>query len=74
MTVIEIRHAIEELPKDQQAALATWLVELDQATWDAEMECDFAPGGAGLALLEEMKADERTGKFKPLEARTLDGR
>jgi hypothetical protein len=63
----EIRRAIETLPKDQQAALAAWISARDQAEWDAEIERDFSPGGAGIALLEEMKADARSGKFHPFE-------
>jgi hypothetical protein len=57
--------AIEELPKDQQAALAAWIAERDQAEWEAEIERDFSPGGA---LIEEMKADARAGKFHPFAA------
>jgi hypothetical protein len=67
MDLAEIQHAIEDLPKDQQVALAAWLAERDQADWGAEIERDFAPGGAGIALLEKMKADARTGKFRPFE-------
>jgi hypothetical protein len=67
MDLAEIQHAIEELPKDQQAALATWLAERDQAEWDAEIERDFAPGGAGVTFLEEIKADVRAGKFRPFD-------
>ena len=65
MDLAEIQHAIEELPQEQQAVLAAWLAERDQAEWDAEIERDFSPGGAGMALLEEMKADARAGQFKP---------
>ena len=67
MGLAEIQHAIEELPKEQQAALTAWLAEREQAEWDAEIERDFSPGGDGLALLGEMKADARTGKFRPFE-------
>jgi hypothetical protein len=74
MTVSDIQHAIEELPGDQQAELAAWLAERDQARWEAEMQSDFAPGGTGLALLEEMKADARDGKFLPIERGTLGDR
>jgi len=63
----QIQHAIETLPKEQQAALAAWIVERDQAEWDAEIERDFSPGGAGMALLEEMKADAEAGKFRSFE-------
>jgi hypothetical protein len=41
------------LPKDQQATLAAWIAERDQAEWEAEIERDFSPGG--------------TGKFRPFE-------
>jgi hypothetical protein len=71
MDLIEIQQAIEELPPDEQAELAAWVAERDQAQWDAELERDFSPGGAGNALLEEMKADRRAGKFYPFEAGPL---
>ena len=67
MDLAEIQHAIEALPKDQQAVLAAWLSERRQTDWEAEIEHDFSPGGAGVALLEKMKADARAGKFHPYE-------
>jgi hypothetical protein len=67
MDLDEIQRAIETLPKDQQAALAAWIFARDQAEWDAEIGRDFSPGGAGIVLLEEMKADARSGKFHPFE-------
>jgi hypothetical protein len=67
MDLADIQRAIETLPKDQQAALAAWLSARNQGEWDAEIERDFSPGGAGIALLEEMKADARAGKFRPFE-------
>lgn len=67
MDLAEIQHAIEDLPKEQQTRLAAWLVQRDQAEWDAEIERDFSTGGAGLALLDEIKADLRAGKFQPFE-------
>ena len=51
MDLTEIQHAIEELPKEQQAALTNWLADRDQAEWDAEIERDFSPGGDGRTLL-----------------------
>ena len=47
--------------------MAGWLAERGQAEWDAAIERDFAPDGAGRAFLEEMKADVRSGKFRPIE-------
>lgn len=63
----EIQYAIEELPKEQQAVLAAWLAEREQGEWDAEMERDFSPGGVGIAFLNEMKSEDRSGKFRPFE-------
>ena len=58
MDLAEIQRAIEGLPKDQQAALAAWIADRDQKEWETEIERDFfSPGGAGLALIEEMKAE-----------------
>jgi hypothetical protein len=67
MDLAEIQHAIEALPKDQQAALAAWIADRDQAEWEAEIERDFSPGGRGGTLIEEMKADASAGKFRPFE-------
>jgi hypothetical protein len=67
MDLAAIQHAIEELPREQQVALAAWLAERDQEAWDAEIEGDFSAGGAAITLLEEMKADARAGKFRPFE-------
>ena len=67
MELAEIQMAIERLPKDQQAALAAWLTERDQAEWEAEITRDFSPGGTGIALIEEMKAEARAGRFLPFE-------
>jgi hypothetical protein len=59
----EIQQAIEQLPKPEQATLTAWLIERDQAEWDAEIEHDFSPGGAGMAVLDEMKR----ATYRPLE-------
>ena len=67
MDLAGIQHAIEDLSQDEQAALAAWLNAKDQAEWDTGIERDFSPGGAGIALLEQMKAEARDGKFHPLE-------
>ena len=64
MDLAEIQHAIEALPKEQQAALAAWLAEREQTEWDTEVERDFAPGVAGVALIEDWKADIRAGRFR----------
>jgi hypothetical protein len=55
MTLAEIQRAIEELPEDEQAALATWMAQRDRARWDEQTEHDLSPGGAGIELLRERR-------------------
>ena len=62
MTLPEIQRAIEDLSKDEQAKLATWVAERDFAAWDAEIERDFSAGGAGSDLLEKVPKQVRSGK------------
>jgi hypothetical protein len=66
MDLAEIRHAIEALPAEQQASLAAWLSDRDRVQWDAEIEQDFSPGGAGMQLLETVRAQVRLGHSKPM--------
>jgi hypothetical protein len=61
----EIQRAIEALPEEEQAQPATWVADRDSAAWEAEMERDFSPGGAGAALLEKVRRQVRSGKSKP---------
>jgi hypothetical protein len=42
-------------------------LRVGQAEWDAEIERDISPGGDGIALLEEIKADTHAGKSRPFE-------
>jgi hypothetical protein len=66
MGLTEIQHAIEELPAEQQASLAVWLSERDCLHQDLELERDFSPGGAGMALLDRAKAQVDRGESKPM--------
>lgn len=67
MTVDAIKEAISELKAAEKTSLAAWLMEQDAAEWDRQMEEDFSPGGAGMALLEEAEADVRAGRIEPLD-------
>ena len=67
MTVEAIKEAIDHLPDEGKTAVAAWIVEQDMKAWDKQIEEDFSPGGAGMPLLEQVKGDIRTGKFKPFE-------
>ncbi len=66
MDLGEIQHAIEALTPEQQASLVAWLSDRDRRRWDAELEQDFSPGGAGMDLLEDVKAQVRLGQSEPM--------
>ena len=67
MTLEAIKAAIEQLPADEQTALASWLSERDWAAWDAQIERDFSPRGRASGLLAELKQEIADGKARPLE-------
>jgi hypothetical protein len=66
MNLAEIQRAIDALPPKQQASLAVWLAERNGLQWDLELERDFSPGGAGMALLDHVQAQVRRGESKPV--------
>lgn len=69
MTLKAVKDPIEQLPEPEQHELLAWLDEREQRAWDAEMECDFAPGGRGASLADRVKRDVQSGKFAPLTPR-----
>lgn len=66
MTVETIKDAITHLSEQERKRLANWFEELEKEAWDRQMEQDFAPGGRGAHLLEEVKADIAAGRTKPM--------
>jgi curved DNA-binding protein CbpA len=62
MDLREIQHAIETLSNEQQIALLDWLTERDRRQWDSQIERDFSPDGAGMELLNQVKAQIRRGE------------
>jgi hypothetical protein len=67
MTVEAIKQEIGHLSEPERKLLLDWLEELEEEAWDREMEQDFAPGGRGAHLLEEVKADIAAGRTKPMD-------
>jgi len=67
MTVEAIKAAIEQLPEPERRKLAHWFAELEEQTWEAEMERDFAPGGRGQHLVEKINQEIDEARFAPLE-------
>ena len=67
MTIEAIKEAIAELPLDEKARLAAWVLQQDLEDWDRQIQDDFSPGGRGMALLEQAQADAREGRSKPMD-------
>ncbi len=67
MTLEAIKEAIAGLPRNEKARLAAWLLRQDAEEWDPQIQEDFSPGGRGMALLDEAKADVRDGQAKPMD-------
>ena len=67
MTVEAIKAAITELPQAEKTRLAACLLQQDLEEWDRQIREDFSPGGRGMALLEEAKADIREGRMMPMD-------
>ena len=64
MTLDAIKEAIERLPQPEKSALLDWLHERDQRDWAAQIEADFSPGGAGMALLREVDQQIEQGRLE----------
>ena len=67
MTIEAIKEAIADLPRDERARLAAWVLQQDLEEWDRQIQDDFSPGGGGMALLEEAQTDAREGRSKPMD-------
>jgi len=64
MTLEAIKEAIERLPKSKKGTLLNWLNEQDLREWDAQIEEDFSPGGAGMALLRDVDKNIEQGRLE----------
>ena len=66
MGISEIQSAIETLSAEQQMALLDWLADRYRREWDSQIERDFSPDGAGMDLLNQVKAGIRRGESAPM--------
>ena len=67
MSLIELQQAIEAPPPEQQASLAVWIAERDRRQWDLEVERDFSTEGAGMSLLDHVRAQVDLGESMSME-------
>jgi hypothetical protein len=67
MTVEAIKDAIAHLSEEERKQLADWFEDLGEEAWDRQMERDFAPGGRGAHLLEQVDRQIDAGNFTSME-------
>jgi hypothetical protein len=67
MTLDAIKDAIQHLPEEERRQLAGWFDAMEEAAWDEEIKRDFAPGGRGEPLANQIKREISEGAARPLE-------
>lgn len=67
MTLDAIKEAIQHLPTEDRRKLADWLDKIEEAAWDEEIKQDFAPGGRGESLANQIRQEIAEGRATPLE-------
>jgi hypothetical protein len=67
MTLEALKLVITQLPAEENAALADWLNEQETDGWDRQIRKDVSAAKRGMRIVEKVKADIRTGKFRPIE-------
>jgi len=67
MSVEAIKAAIEQLPESDRRRLADWLDDLEERSWDAQIERDFSAGGRGTQLLRQVEQETAEGKAEPIQ-------
>ena len=67
MSVEAIKAAIEQLPEPDRRKLADWLDDLEERSWDAQIEHDFSASGRGTRLLHQLEREIAEGKAQPIQ-------
>jgi hypothetical protein len=66
MSLAEIKNAVDSLSPEELAELAVFIRERDNAIWDRQIDADFVEGGRLHEIVDEVRADARTGKLQDL--------
>ena len=66
LTVAAIKNAINQLPEEDKASLASWLTVQTMDAWEQEMQQAFSTGGRGAAFLEQAKSEAADANVRPL--------
>jgi len=63
MSLAEIKQAVAELSPQELTALTAFLVQLDNAAWDKQIEADAAAGKLDF-LFDEAEKERAAGKLR----------
>ena len=66
MSLAEIKKAVNELSPAELADLSKFVQERENATWDRQIDSDFAEGGRLRAVLDEVRSDVKAGHLEEL--------
>ncbi len=66
MSLSEIKDAVDALTPVELAELAAFIRARDDAAWDRQIDADFAEGGRLREIVDEVRADTRSGKLQDL--------
>ncbi len=65
MSVQELKEAITKLEPEELSELERWIADYRFARWDEQLEEDVRAGRLD-HMLDEVRADIKTGRIKPL--------
>jgi hypothetical protein len=66
MGLAEIKNAVEVLSPRELTELASFIRERENATWDRQIDADFAEDGRLRPVLEEVCKNIRAGRLEEL--------
>ena len=66
MSLAEIKDAVEALAPGELTELAAFIRQRENATWDQQIDVDFAETGRLRPVLDEVREDIRKGRLQGL--------
>ena len=66
MSLADIKDAVETLSPGELAELASFVRERENATWDRQIDADFADDGRLRPIVDEVREDIRVGRLQDL--------
>lgn len=66
MSLTDIKNAVETLSPNELADLAAFVRERENASWNRQIDEDFADGGRLRPILEEVRENVRNGRLEEL--------